>query len=233
MPNLAPWPTTYREAVAWQQALRRLVTLTPLPAPPELVAGVDAAYDRPDRQVFGAAVLFTYPALELVEEAWAVGPCSFPYLPGLLSFREIPILLKALSRLHQRPHLVLADGQGIAHPRGLGLASHLGVLLNLPVIGVAKSRLLGEGAEPEPEAGSTSLLWWKGNIVGLILRTQPRRKPLFISPGHLLSVEDCREIILGCIRRYRLPVPLRQADALSRRLRREAYLSPAGKGPAC
>ncbi len=221
MPNLSPWPATYREAVAWQELWRRLVVIAPLRSPPRLVAGVDATYDRAEKRVFGAAALYAYPGLELLEAAVAAGPCPFPYIPGLLSFREIPILLQALSRLRRRPHLVLADGQGIAHPRGPGLASHLGVLLNLPVIGVAKSRLVGEGREPGPGAGAWSPLCLGGLEVGMILRTKEGCKPLYVSPGHLLSLEDCREITLGCVRRYRLPLPLRQADLLSRRLRKE------------
>jgi deoxyribonuclease V len=139
-----------------------------------------------------------------------------------LSFREAPILAAALARLRHTPDVVLVDGQGIAHPRGLGLASHLGVLLDIPTIGVAKSRLVGEGLEPEAKAGATSPLYWEGNVVGLIVRTRDKVKPLYISPGHRLTLEECREITLGCVTRYRLPLPLRRADMLSRRLRANA-----------
>jgi deoxyribonuclease V len=220
VPDLSPWPATYREAVVWQELWRRLVVLAPLGAPPGWVAGVDAAYDHKTGQVFGAAALYTFPDLKAAGEAGARGPCLFPYIPGLLSFRETPVLLKALGNLPRRPDLVLADGQGIAHPRGLGLASHLGLLLGLPVIGVAKSRLVGEGGEPGRAAGSSSPLRFAGREVGMLLRTQPGRKPLYVSPGHLVSLEDCRNIVLGCVTRYRLPLPLRHADLLSRRFRR-------------
>ncbi|OGP70177.1 MAG: endonuclease V, partial [Deltaproteobacteria bacterium RBG_13_58_19] len=167
----------------------------------------------------GAVALYTYPELELLEEAGVAGECPFPYIPGLLSFREAPILAAALDRLRRRPELLLVDGQGIAHPRGLGLASHLGLLVNIPSIGVAKSRLVGSGEEPGMAAGAVSPLLWKGKLVGLILRTQAGKKPLYLSPGHGITLEECREITLGCITKYRLPLPLRQADLLSRRLK--------------
>ncbi len=226
--DLGPWPATCREAAALQQAWRQRVVLRPLGRPPRLIAGVDAAYEGPRGRVFGAAALFSYPELELLEEVGAAMDCPFPYIPGLLSFREIPVLLEALRRLSRLPDLILADGQGIAHPRGLGLASHLGVLLHLPVIGVAKSRLAGEGEEPDREAGAWRPLFLQGRIVGLILRTQTGRRPLYVSPGHLVVLQDCREIVMGCVRRYRVPEPLRAADRLSRRLRKAACPSLPG-----
>ena len=148
------WPKTYQEAVAIQEELRQRVQLAPLARPVRLVAGVDAICDREDKRIFGAAVLYRYPELKLVEEAGAAGECPFPYRTGLLSFREVPILLAALAQLKARPDVVLVDGQGIAHPRGLGLATHLGLVADLPTIGVAKSRLVGEINEPDLAAGS-------------------------------------------------------------------------------
>jgi len=217
--NFSSWPRGYREAVALQEVLRHRVRLIPLPRPPRLVGGADAICDRTGRQIFGALTVFTYPELELVEEAGAAGDCPFPYRTGLLSFREIPILAAAFQKLRQPPDVLLVDGQGIAHPRGLGLASHLGLVLDVPTIGVAKSRLVGEGEEPEMEAGAGSPLFWKGRVVGLILRTQSGRKPFYLSPGHLITLKEARTIVLGCVRRYRTPLPLRQADRLSRQLR--------------
>jgi deoxyribonuclease V len=148
-----------------------------------------------------------------------VGECPFPYRTGLLSFREVPILTAALRRLKERPDVVLVDGQGIAHPRGLGLATHLGLVAEMPTIGVAKSRLVGEGPEPDLAAGSHQPLIWQGKLVGLILRTQKGVKPLYLSPGHRITLPECLEITLGCVTRYRIPLPVRQADLLSRRLR--------------
>lgn len=216
------WPQTYQEAVALQEVLRGQVRLAPLPRPPRLVAGADAITDRADRRIFGAFAVYTYPELALVEEAGAAGECPFPYRTGLLSFREVPILAAAFRKLNNMPEVILVDGQGIAHPRGLGLAAHLGLVLEVPTIGVAKSRLVGEGSEPEPEAGAGSPLVYQGVKVGLILRTKTGVKPLYLSPGHLITLEESREITLGCLTKYRIPQPLRRADQLSRRLRAAA-----------
>ena len=205
--------------MAFQEELRHQVQLTPLPHPPRFVGGADAICDREDKRIFGAIVVFTYPELELVEEAGAADICPFPYRTGLLSFREVPILAAAFRKLRQRPDVLLVDGQGLAHPRGLGLATHLGLVLDLPTIGLAKSRLVGSGEEPGEDAGAASPLIWQGKVVGLMLRTQKGRKPFYLSPGHKITLEECREIVMGSVRRYRSPVPLRQADQLSRRLR--------------
>jgi deoxyribonuclease V len=219
---LDSWPRTYQEAVALQEELRRGVRLVPLPRPPRLVGGADAICDREDRQIFGAMAVYTYPDLELVEEAGVAGICPFPYRTGLLSFREVPILAEAYRKLRQPPEVLLVDGQGIAHPRGVGLASHLGLVLDLPTIGMAKSRLVGEGPEPGWQAGSASPLLWQGKVVGLILRTQNGKKPLYLSPGHRITLNEGREIGLGCVTKYRIPLPLRQADLLTRRLKAAA-----------
>jgi deoxyribonuclease V len=218
-PPPSEWPKTYQEAVALQEELRHQVKLTPLPRPPRLVAGVDAICDRQDQRIFGAAALYRYPELELVAEAGVAGECPFPYRTGLLSFREVPILRAALLKLPEPPDVVLVDGQGIAHPRGLGLATHLGLVVDLPTIGVAKSRLIGEGQEPDLAAGSYNPLIWQGKLVGLILRTQRDKKPLYLSPGYRITLPECLEITLACVTKYRIPQPVRQADLLSRRLR--------------
>jgi len=213
---------TYHEAVAWQEARRGEVRLTPLPRPPVLVGGADACYDRADKRVYGALAVFSYPDLTLVEEAAGDGPCPFPYIPGLLSFREAPIILDIWKKLTRRPEVLLVDGQGIAHPRGLGLAAHLGLLLDMPTIGVAKSRLVGEGEKPGREAGAATPLCWQGQTVGWILRTRTGIKPLYVSPGHRISLADCREIVISCVKGYRFPEPLRQADRLSRQRRSDS-----------
>jgi len=213
------WPKTYQQAVALQEKLRHRVRLEPLPRPPRLVAGVDAICDRLDKRIFGAVALYRYPELELVAEAGVAGECPFSYRTGLLSFREVPILLAALQRLQERPDVVLVDGQGIAHPRGMGLATHLGLVADIPTIGVAKSRLIGEGQEPDLASGSYNPLIWQGKMVGLILRTQKGKKPLYLSPGYRITLPECLEITLACVTKYRLPQPVRQADLLSRRLR--------------
>ena len=213
------WPRTYQEAVALQETLRGQVRLIPLPYPPRFVAGADAICDRADKKIYGAMVVFTYPELELVEEAGAADVCPFPYRTGLLSFREVPILAAAYKRLQQKPDVILVDGQGIAHPKGLGLATHLGLVLEVPTIGVAKSRLLGSGEEPEQDAGAASPLIYQGKEVGVMLRTQKGRKPFYLSVGHRITLAESQEIVMRCVQRYRSPEPLRQADQLSRRLR--------------
>ncbi len=199
----ADWPKTYQEAVALQEELRHKVKLVPLARPPRLVAGADAICNRADTVIFGAVAVYRYPELELVEEAGVAGECPFPYRTGLLSFREVPILAAALARLKERPDVVLVDGQGIAHPRGLGLATHLGLVADIPTIGVAKSRLVGEGEEPALAAGSYNQLILKGKLVGLVLRTQTGIKPLYLSPGHRITLPECLEITLRCVTKYR------------------------------
>uniref|UniRef100_A0A7C3Z4Q7 Endonuclease V n=1 Tax=Desulfobacca acetoxidans TaxID=60893 RepID=A0A7C3Z4Q7_9BACT len=213
------YPRNYQEAVAWQEARRGEVRLEPLPRPPSLVGAADAAYDRKERRVYGAVVVMTYPGLLPVEEAALAGPCPFPYIPGLLSFREAPIIVEIWKKLAHRPQVLLVDGQGIAHPRSLGIAAHLGLLLDVPTIGVAKSRLVGEGEEPGREAGSATPLGLEGRTVGWILRTRTGVRPVYVSPGYRVSLADCREITLGCVKGYRLPEPLRRADRLSRQCR--------------
>jgi deoxyribonuclease V len=210
------YPQNYQEAVAWQEARRGEVRLAPLPRPPRWVGGADASYDRGERRVFGAIAVYSYPDLTLVEEAQLAGPCPFPYIPGLLSFREAPIIVEVWKRLNRRPEVLLVDGQGVAHPRGLGLASHLGILLAAPTIGVAKSRLVGEGKEPEAAAGAATPLVYQGQVVGWVLRTRTGVRPVYVSPGHRVSLTDAREIALGCVKKCRVPEPLRRADRLSR-----------------
>ena len=222
------YPKDYHEAVAWQEARRGEVRLESLPRQPRLVGGADASYDRVDKRIYGALVVLTYPDLSLVEEAVLDGPCPFPYIPGLLSFREAPIIVEIWKKLAHRPDVLLVDGQGIAHPRGLGIAAHLGLLLDVPTIGVAKSRLVGEGDEPGKEAGAATPLSWQGQVVGWILRTRTGVQPLYVSPGHRVSLQDCLKITLGCVQEYRLPEPLRRADRLSRQWRARVQAGEGG-----
>ena len=155
----------------------------------------------------------------MIESAEAIGTVNFPYIPGLLSFREAPILLAALQKLRQKPDVILVDGQGIAHPRGLGLAAHLGFLVGIPTIGCAKSRLCGEFGELKLEAGSFRPLRWNEKQVGWVLRSRRGGRPLFISPGHLITLDESLNLIRQCLGKYRLPLPLREAHILSNRLR--------------
>jgi len=212
------WPGDIREAREEQEQLRSRVRIVPFSGMPPFVAGVDAAFS--DATVFAAACLYRLPELDCMEQASAVLPLRFPYVPGYLSFREGPAIIAALERLNQRPDLLLLDGQGIAHPRGIGIASHLGVLLRIPTIGCAKTRLVGEHREPGKGKGAWAELRYEGRTVGAALRTRDAVRPVYVSPGHLIDLEDSIRVVLGCTGRYRLPEPLRSADRLSRERRR-------------
>jgi len=217
--RLHRWDVTYREALEIQEDLKgRLVEQGP-PGPPRTVAGADVSTARGDDTVFAAVVLFTFPDLELKEVSRAVGRASFPYIPGLLSFREGPVLLSAFLGLQDRPDCVIFDGQGIAHPRGIGLASHLGLLLDLPTVGCAKRRLVGTHDPVGEKAGDRAPLYHEGREVGVVLRTKDRTRPLFVSPGHRMDIEGAVGIVMACRRGYRLPEPVRQAHLEVNRMR--------------
>lgn len=213
------WPKTIERARKIQESLAAKVRCVPLRKKPRLVAAVDAAFS--ENQVFAAACLFAFPELALLDEVCTVSPVSFPYISGYLSFREGEPIIRALRLLKAKPDLILIDGQGIAHPRRIGIASHIGVLLDQPTIGCAKSRLVGEFEEPGWKRGARSPLLFNENVVGCVLRTRDRVRPLFVSPGHKISLRDSIEIVLQTTRGYRIPEPLRRADSLSKRAKRE------------
>jgi deoxyribonuclease V len=208
------WPQDIEEARRLQLKLAARVRCVPLKSPPRFIAGVDAAFSG--GRVFAAACLYELPSLESVEDAVAAGEIGFPYVPGYLTFREGSAILKAVAALERRPDLILVDGQGIAHPRGLGIAAHLGVLLGVPAVGCAKSRLVGEFCEPGRERGARSALRLEGRVVGAVLRTRTGIRPLFVSPGHLIDIPGSALIVLQSAAGFRIPEPLRRADRLSR-----------------
>lgn len=220
LPPLPERPSTQdlRRLRALQARLATQVSLDDaLPGLPPRVAGVDSGLEDEGRTTRAAAVLLDAGNLQLLESAVARRPTPLPYIPGLLSFRELPAAWQALQQLRQVPALVLVDGHGIAHPRGLGIAAHLGVLSGLPTIGVAKSRLVGDYDEPGPLRGDHQPLWHRNRQVGWVLRSKPRCNPLFISPGHRVSVRSSLALVLACLGRYRLPEPTRLADRLASR----------------
>jgi deoxyribonuclease V len=178
------------------------------------VAGVDMSV-REDR-VWAAVVVLALPDLTVVDQARWEGPVVFPYVPGLLSFREAPAVLAALAELQVWPDLIMADAQGIAHPRRLGLASHLGVLLEKPTVGVAKSRLTGRAAEPDQSRGAWTPLMDRGEQVGVVLRTRPNVSPVYVSVGHRITLDEAVAWTMRCTTRYRLPEPTRLAHRLSK-----------------
>jgi len=155
-----------------------------------------------------------------LEDTCAVTDMTFPYIPGFLSFREGPAIIEALHMLKIKPHVILFDGQGIAHPKRMGIASHIGVILNIPTIGCAKSRLVGEYKEPGTSKGKISSLKYQGKIVGAVVRTKDDIRPLFVSPGHLIDLKSSIEIVLGCTTKYRISELLRRADFLSKKIKR-------------
>ncbi|MEV4870698.1 endonuclease V [Streptomyces syringium] len=219
------WPTTEAEALAVQDELRgRVVTdeAGPPPGEPLVVVGVDVAYDDERDVVAAAAVALDAETLDVVEEATAVGRVAFPYVPGLLAFREIPTVLAALDRLTVTPGLVVCDGYGLAHPRRFGLAAHLGVLTGLPTIGVAKNPFTFTYAPPGPRRGDTSALLDGDEEVGRALRTQDGVKPVFVSVGHRVSLDHACAHALRLTPAFRLPETTRAADSLCRRALSEA-----------
>ena len=218
--GLHEWNVSYAEARLIQDELAGRVRLAPPPERIRLVAGTDMSLSKADGMFFAAAVVLSFPELEPVEEQTFRAPGVFPYVPGLLSFREGPVVLEALRRLSTRPDVVIFDGQGIAHPRRLGLASHMGLWLDLPSIGCAKSRLVGEHEEPQQQKGAWVPLTEHGVQIGSVLRTRIRVKPLFVSPGHLCDHEGARRIVLDCCSRYRMPEPTRLAHLAVGRARR-------------
>ncbi len=184
---------------------------------PRTVAGIDVAFPEKGRITRAAAVLLSFPALQVIDQATAELPTTLPYIPGLLSFRELPAVLAALENLNQQPDLVLCDGQGLAHPRRFGIACHLGVTTGLTTIGVGKSRLCGQFDEPGSERGASRPLLDGGEIIGKVLRTRTRVKPVFVSIGHRIGLDQAVDLVLNCSSRYRLPEPIRQADRLAGR----------------
>lgn len=209
-----PWHISPGQALALQDELRQRVSGQPPTTPIQTVAGADVAFSRQEAIAFAAVVLFDFPSLERLETVYAHSPLNFPYVPGLLSFREGEVLLKAFARLSRAADVVLFDGQGIAHPRRLGIASHLGILLDVPTIGCAKSRLIGTYEEPPRHKGTWTPLRDGEETVGVVLRTRTNVKPMFISPGHRMNIERARDIVMTCAVKYRLPEPTRQADYL-------------------
>ena len=215
---LHAWNLEPHEAIVLQGELAKRIVREDQLEPVHLVAGVDMAINENNGMARAAVVLLTFPELEVIERHIYEEPIRMPYIPGLLSFREAPCVLDAFKKLSQQPQLVLVDGAGIAHPRRIGIASHLGLWLNLPTIGCAKSILTGtyKKAELSEEAGSWVPITYKGETIGAAVRTRTRVNPMIISLGHRISLETSVKFVLACGRGYRLPEPTRLADKLSK-----------------
>ena len=209
------WPDSAKAAIALQQQLKSQVITADRLGPIRSVAGVDAGFENAGAITRAAVAVLSFPELQLVEHAIARRPTTFPYVPGLLSFREVPTVLDALAQLNTIPDLLLCDGQGVAHPRRLGIAAHLGLLADLPAIGVAKSRLVGTHNEVPEHKGGWVPLRDKGETIGAVLRTRVGTKPLYVSSGHRVSLETAIGYVLRCTPKYRLPETTRWADKLA------------------
>ena len=215
------WNLSPTEAVKLQKELAATARCEDDLGPVKLIAGVDVSMNKFSPDGFAAIVVLSVPDMRVVEVAGAKTQLAMPYIPGLLSFREIPLLLEAWGRLAHQPDLLMVDGQGIAHPRRLGIAAHLGVYLDVPAIGCAKSILVGRHEPLPPERGATAPLIHHGEVVGYAVRTKNKVNPVFVSCGHRVSQETAVRWVLECARGYRLPEPTRQAHLASNALRRE------------
>ncbi len=219
---LHPWNLSAAEARDLQRTLAtRVITDRPLGSW-RTIAGADVSYDKFSPVLHAAIVVMEAETGAIVEQVGVTAEAGFPYVPGLLSYREAPPLLKAFEALKTTPDVVMCDGQGIAHPRRLGIASHLGLWLGIPTIGCAKSRLTGTYDEPGPHRGDRSPLMDKGETIGSVVRSKNRVKPLFISPGHLCDLESAVEVVLTTCGKYRLPDPTRLAHNYVNELRRSS-----------
>ena len=208
--------SAYADLVSLQRQLaEQVIDIDELPERITTVAGVDSAFPRGRNVTRAAAVLMSFPELELLERATAELPTEVPYIPGLLSFRELPAVLVALAQLNTQPDLVLCDGQGLAHPRRFGIACHLGVETGLATIGVGKSRLCGQHQEPGPHKGDQAALVDRGQCIGKVLRSRESVRPIYVSIGHRISLDRAVTIVRACSPRYRLPEPIRLADQLA------------------
>jgi len=217
--KLHNWDLSYSEAVELQKRLASRVRFTALRKKPKLIAGLDCAFSKDGQRIIAAVVVLEMPGFELVESKSAAGKVTFPYIPGLLSFREAPVCIAAVEKLKTRPDIFLIDGQGVAHPRRLGLAAHLGLFFDKPTIGCAKSRLTGAFDEPPLEKGKHSPLKDNQELIGAVLRTRTNVKPVFVSVGNKCQLKDAIDITLEAATKYRLPEPTRLAHQLVTKLR--------------
>ncbi|MBN1866469.1 deoxyribonuclease V [Candidatus Sumerlaeota bacterium] len=219
--SLHPWNVTPREAILIQNRLRSQVIDRGVPKRIRTVAGADISWGEQGRMGFAGVIVFGFPDLEEIERVSVRGPATFPYVPGLLSFREGPLLVQAFERLATEPDVILFDGQGLAHPRRMGIASHMGLILDRPAIGCAKSRLTGEHREPGSKRGNRAALRDKEETIGAVLRTRTDVKPIFVSVGHRVSLDEAIRLALRCGDGFRVPKPTRLADHFVGRLRAE------------
>jgi deoxyribonuclease V len=206
------WPDVVQDWKRRQEELRRKLVISPLRPLPRYVAGADAAFSEDKQTVFAAAVVYDREERRILDVAHAVSPATYPYIPGFLTFREGDAVLAAIGQLKHAFGVICFDGQGYAHPRRCGLAAHMAITLDVPGVGVAKSRLIGTFVEPDPAAGSFTRLMDEKEQIGIVLRTRDNCRPLFVSIGHRVDLDSARKLVLACRTKYRIPEPTRQAD---------------------
>lgn len=222
MRPLHSWDVSSEEAIRIQEAFKDQIILKKTFSKVRTIGGGDAAYSKDGKFLFGAIAVLSFPEMEIIDTATADGKTFFPYIPGLLSFREGPILIETFQRLGLKPDVMIYDGQGIAHPRGMGFASHMGLWLDVPSIGCAKTPLVDQFVSPGLSRGSFEWIRRKGRKVGAVLRTKENVKPLFISPGHRIDLLTSNQLILESCKGFRFPEPLRKAHQLAERAARNA-----------
>lgn len=210
---------TPQEAVQLQTELRNRLQIQPLQKEITTIAGADISFNKYSTTVYAGIVVMQFPSLQVIETAGIVDEATFPYVPGLLAFREVPSLSKAWEKLNTKPDVLVLDGHGIAHPRRMGIAAHFGVVMQTPTVGCAKSLLTGKYMEPAIDAGSVTDLFYKNELIGKVLRTKKNVKPVYISPGNLISMDQSLQLILQCVRKYRIPEPTRMAHNFVNELR--------------
>ena len=218
MKPLHSWKVTPEQAIRIQENLRHRIILKKTFSRVRTIGGGDVSYQKEGNFLFGAMVVLSFPQMETLEIATACGKIPFPYLAGLLTFREGPVLINTFRKLRIKPDILIFDGQGIAHPRWIGLATHLGLWFNLPSIGCAKTPLLGKFVIPGPSRGSFELIQKDGNDVGVVLRTKDRVKPVFVSPGYRIDLPTSIQVVLESCQGFRIPEPLRLAHQISKRI---------------
>ncbi len=215
------WSLSPKEAIALQKRLASEVRIQPLATRFKIIGAADISYCRHTGCLIAVILSFKWPSLDLIESVHHVCKVSFPYVPGLLSFREVPPLIEAYREIGQKPDVLLCDGQGIAHPRKLGFAAHLGLCLGIPTVGCAKSRLCGDHERLTLRKGRSVPLLLDGEQVGLVFCSRDGVKPIYISPGHLSDIASSKRLVSRCLRRYRIPEPLRVAHIEANRIRQE------------
>jgi deoxyribonuclease V len=221
--HIHPWNVEPKKAVEYQRKLREKISFTSTYNRIKLIAGVDASYKK--ERIIGGIVILKYPELIILDRDFVVTKVSFPYIPGLLTFREAPALIKLFKKIKWNPDIIFFDGQGYAHPRRMGIATHIGLFLDQSTIGCAKSRLTGEYTNPGNKKGCYSQLLDKEKVIGAVLRTRDNVKPIFVSPGNHINLSKAINITLLCTTNYRIPEPTRQADLFVNKIKKELLIS--------